>query len=281
MKKGLFSKIISFAVLSGICFAGACFGTREAVVAKASNDNIVTSITKVEMVDGNNIIFYLSEADFITSTLPENIETAEDYKWVDQIAYANRANGNVHNALLHKNLDAYNYQEKMLIDGVALSNYECTLFANKYQRVNGLGFTFTDDVLTNATEIVFEAGCTLPTLTYSYFGEGAYSALTLEENLLFRKKNGEWISAYSFDGYEAGVKYDASEQYLYKRDPDGNYKTHPEAPTCEFATNFVDVGDTGYALVSSVATLKGNLMVLEFVNPIDTTQFGTIKQLLK
>lgn len=272
-------------IISIFCLALVCFGINVLNVAQAAEVKVISSsIDKIEVLPNDKtVIFYLSESDYITSPLPDVITDASQYKWTDSLYYDERENYNVCNASLDFRTNEYNYLDNILIDGVVLRTFAPSLMANKFQRVNGLGISFADDILTNATEIEIKAGCTLPTLARSYFGVSQKSHILIEEDTLFCKREGSWALTYHFDGYKLGVEYDASEQYLTKRDPDGNYKGHTEAPTCEFTNAMfkeealgVDGYDAGYALVSSPATNKGNLLIVQFVNPIDANAFGLI-----
>lgn len=273
------------AIVSMLCLAFVCVGVNVLTIAQAADTTVISSsVNQIEVFPNDKtLIFHLSEADYITSPLPNEITDVSQYKWTDLLLYKDRENYNVCNAGLDSRLNEYNYLDNVFINGVALREYSHFLMANKFQRVNGLGISFTDDVLTDATEIEIKAGCTLPTLARSYFGLTEKSQILIEEDTLFGKNNGVWTRTYRFDVYEKGVEYDASERYFYKRNPDGNYKGHTEAPTCEFTNAMfkeealgIEGYDAGYALVSSPATNKGNLFIVEFVNPIDTSVFGTI-----
>ncbi|MBQ8394553.1 MAG: hypothetical protein IJX49_03175 [Clostridia bacterium] len=276
MKKIFLSKI--FLVLCSIvCIAAGYCGFRVQIEAKAANENISATIERLEMIEADDTaIFYLSETDYITAEFDENDDTVARYKWVDSLAYEDRESYNVHNAVLNQNADSYNYAENILIDGVALKNYEHQLVANKYQRIAGLGLTFpgANGVFANASEISIKAGCTLPTLEGGYFGV-SQRAIVLSEDTVFRKREGVWARGYVFNGYEANVTYDASEEFFYKRVEDSAYKGHTEAPTCQFSVHYQAAGDD-MALASAKNTDKGNLFVLDFVNPIDTSVFGKI-----
>ena len=272
-------------IVSMLCLAFVCLGVNVLTIAQAADTQVISSsVNQIEVFSSDKtVIVHLSEADYITSPLPNEITDVSQYKWTDFLLYRDRENYNVYNAGLDSRLNEYNYLDNIFIDGVALREYAHFLMANKFQRVNGLGISFSDDVLTNATEIEIKAGCTLPTLARSYFGLTEKSQILIEEDILFRENDGVWTRSYRFDGYELGVEYDATEQYLYKRNPDGNYKGYAEAPTCEFTNAMfkeealgVEGYDAGYALVSSPATDKGNLLIVQFVNPIDVSVFGTI-----
>lgn len=97
--------------------------------------------------------------------------------------------------------------------------------------------------------------------------------LSLEERSFFVKADSR-----TFNGYEADVEYDASEEYFKLRSVTSNYKGHAEAPTFEFTELFSanGWGDDGYTLASTTDTLKGNLFVANLVHPIDVSEFGAI-----
>lgn len=279
MEKSRFSRRILVALffIMSFIFMGLGVWMRLDVKAKADEGQLSVKIENAEWFeDADTVIFYLTETDFITAAFDETIDTAEKYKWVETLAYEDRNENNVHNALLNKNLSEYNYAEYILIDGVPLKNINHELRANKFQRIEGLGLSFAAGVLSNATEIEIKEGCTLPTLARGYFDVEEPSAIVLEEGALYRKREGQWVKTYSFDGYEAGVVYDASEAFFYKRSEDSNFKGHSEAPTVQFSRNYETVGDNNYVLASNKNTVKGNLFVMDFVNPIDTSVFGVI-----
>ncbi|MBQ7913055.1 MAG: hypothetical protein IJ308_04830 [Clostridia bacterium] len=248
--------------------------------AKAENENAIsTQIDRVETLEGVALTLYLTQTDYMTAE-EWNTDSNEGYKWVDSLDYADRKNHNVHNALLDKNLSEYNYGEYIFVDGEPIKKDEITFHANRFTRVNTLGIDFADPAaLANMQEITFKAGCQLPTLTYSYFGEGEFSCLTIEEDYSFKKHNGVWVRAYPFDGYEEGKLYDADEKAFYTREETSTYMGHKEAPMTYFTTTFEDNGwmaEKGYTLASVIAE-KGDLIVLELVNPINAEEFAAIE----
>lgn len=241
-------------------------------------EELTVNVEKIELPadEPSTIIFYFDQTDFITAEFDENDNTAARYKWVNELAYEDRESYNVCNALLNKNLNEYNYGEYVTVDGVQLKNIGHELRANKFQRIEGLGLTLYGTVLQNATEIYIKGGCTLPTLARGYFGVSEPSAMVVAEDTIYRKREGQWVRAYPFDGYEEGVVYDASERFFYKRPEGSSFMGHTEAPTCEISTGYKPVGDNDCVLCTSINTLKGNLMVIDLVNPIDSKQFGTL-----
>lgn len=258
------------------CFSAGIFS--KTVFAQAEEvSKIETEVKQIENYEnGMTMLLHLSETDYMTAT-EWSTESNEAYKWVDELAYKDRENHNVCNAILDKNLDAYNYADKILIDGVALKEYSYILMANKYTYVHSLGITFSTSVLASASEIVIKAGCQLPSLTHSYFGE-AFVYLETQKDLLFTYKNGSWAKGYPFDGYEAEVEYDACEKYFYLRSG-SSYKGHTEAPTFEFTNVFSEKGwgDDGYTLASTADTTEGTLVVADLVHAIDANEFNTVK----
>ena len=243
------------------------------------NGEYTTDYMTADWGNGNSAAYhwYLSDPSFGMAE-----EDKAKYESLNgQLAYEDKDKYNMPNAVLSKNLDAYNMGDSILIDGVPLKNYEYTLVANKWTRVHTLAIQVTNApaIFAKASEVKIMEGCTLPTLTYSFFGEGEPSALVLDEEMTFRSRGGVWSRAYPFEGYEVGVEYDASEKFFYLRAADGNYKGHVEAPAFQFTDIFEKEyhwDDTGYVLASTGNTVKGALFVAELVNPIDANEFGLI-----
>ena len=275
----LASWVCAFCALLAAIF-GLLTADRSFSAVKAEADNLsVTEIDRVETMNGVSLMLFLTETDYMTAT-EWGTDSDEAYKWVESLEYADRENHNVHNARLDKNLSEYNFSEKVLINGEPIVMEQITLHANRYTRVDTLALDFSSEAaLAQVEEITFKAGCQLPTLTYSYFGEGEFSCLTLEEEYIFRQHNGVWVRAYPFEGYKAGEIYDASESFFYPRSEDSVYMGHKEAATTGFTTIFADNGwmqETGYSLYSEIAR-KNDLVVLEFVNPINAEEFAAIE----
>lgn len=276
-----FSTKFMITLCSVICFVCMGFGIalQPQGIISASAEELKVSVENLEIPADNTIIFYLSETDFITAEFDENDNTAARYKWVDTLAYEDRFEYNVHNALLDKNASEFNYTEYITIDGEPIKNMVHQLSANKFQRIEGLGLSFFGDdtyILSTATEIFIKAGCTIPTLARGYFGVEEPSAIVIEEDTMYRKREGAWVKSYAFDGYEEGTVYDANERLFYKRLNTNSFHGYTEAPTCEFTTGYAAVGDMDFVLTSTIDTKAGNLFILDFVNPIDTTVFGGI-----
>ncbi len=303
MKK-LFSIKTLLVLLSAVCL-GVGFGNVNRAEAKAEeSSNISAKIERVETLNGGaNLLFHFQyEEGYTTDYMTTAWEAGnnETYHWYlkdgfgmaeedkekfdslgGQLAYEDKDKYNMPNALLDKNLDAYNFAEYILIDGEPLGNYEYVLYANRFTYVHTLSIELVGDLspIVTATDLQIKAGCTLPSLTYSYFGEGEVSALVIEEEQLFKAKNGAWVKTYSFDGYEAGVTYDASEQFFYTRPHGSTLKGHPEAVAYEYTDVFSRngwAGDEGFAVATTAETYKGSITVFDLVQPIDASQFGII-----
>lgn len=279
---------------SAICvalLAFACVFTgvfTKTTVAKAEGDaeagaTVATDIEKATAwfagnesygADATILMLSLTESDYMTAEW-----SIADYKWVDSLSYEDRELHNVCNAVLDKNLDSYNFEDYILIDGVALGELgDYVLKANLYTRVNTLGFEFPTNVIGRAHEIVIREGCQLPSLTHSYFGQ-EFSCLEIQEDIILKNRNGVWGKGYAFDGYEAGVEYDASERFFYLRPADGNYKGHTEAPASQFTDVFEKEykwDDTGYVLASTSNTVRGAVFVAELVHPLNANEFGLL-----
>ena len=301
MKKFIFSMKGLFALIAAVCLSFA-FGGLSQVETNADVGNDIQA--KVEQVKTQNdgsmlMLFFNYEGEYTTDymTTAWSPESNETYHWYlpegfgmpeediakyesrgGQLAYEDRDKYNMPNAVLDKNLDAYNLGEYILIDGKPLNTYNYSLVANRWTLVHTLSIELNGSTaFAGVTELQIKAGCTLPTLTYSYFGEGEPSALVIEEEQNFRNKNGGWVKVYPFAGYEKGVEYDATEQFLYSRQSTANFYGYTEAYTCEFtdALNRYYQED-GISLASTSDTVKGSLLIYDFVNPINANEFGTI-----
>ena len=273
----ILTTLICSALMVSACFATSV-GAKSLSVNADEDGSIATDISQLESLDsGMTMLLRLTESDYMTASEWGTNSTAA-YKWVDSLAYEDRENYNVCNAILDKNLDAYNFADYITIDGVALKEYSYVLMANKYTYVNSLGITFPTAVLNSASEIVVQAGCQLPSLNYSYFGMD-WACMETQEDLVFTKKNGNWAKGYPFYGYEAETEYDANERYFYLRGHGSTYMGHTEAPTYDFTDVFSvnGWGDDGYALASTADTMQGTLFVADLVHPIDANAFKTIK----
>ena len=309
MSKKIFSIKTLLAVCAAVCLSiafGLTLQTNTKASAAESNTTAV-EITQLEAdKDGATMMLYLSHnTDYMTadwvgnagnggyhwylvdSTNSFQVAEADKAKYNSlggQLAYEDSDRYNMPNAVLSKNLGEYNFLDYIFVDGKPLRTYSANgnllqLVANKWTHVHTLGIHIAGSTLfSTATTLEIKAGCTLPTMTYSFFGEGEFSALTIKETLHYKARNGSWVTAYPFDGYELGTEYDASEQYFYLRPDGSSYKGHKEAATCEFTDIFSRMGwgDDGYAIASTIHTRKGSIFVLDLVNPIDVSEIGLI-----
>ena len=307
MSKQIFSLKTLLASLAVVC-VGAGVGTMTNVTAQATDipDPEYTKAEKVETQNGGSMLMlHLSVSDYMTAawdnscnaayhwylkdaadTPPENTFglAEEDIAKYDslggQLAYEDCGKYNMPNAPLNKNLDAYNFSEYILIDGVPLSEYEYVMYANRWTHVNTLSIESVDGsaIFAGVTELTIKAGCQMPSLYHSYFGKEEFTTFVVEEEQKFRSRNGAWVRVFDFEGYEMDQTYDASEKMFYVR-PDGtSLKGHTEAATYGFTSIFDEMGwgDTGFAVQTTTETLKGNICVFDLVNPIDASQFGML-----
>lgn len=279
MSKKIFSikTLLAFCAVVCLTVVAGFMSMPKQTTAKADGESsYLSEIKQVEYFTNEDLLLvHFSNTDYMTA---EEWSAPYDYKWVASLTLENKTTANVHNAVLDKNLSKYNFENYILIDGVPLGSYSYSLKANSLTRVEALGIAIDPGVLANAQIITFKAGCTIPTLHHSYFGVAEYSEIVIEEEISFAEKGGVWSRYYPFDGYEAGVQYDACEKYLYLRSLTGNFKGHIEAPTYEFTTIFSDNGwgDDDYTLATSADTQEGHLVVFDFVNPIDVNEIGLI-----
>ena len=193
MSKKIFSMKTLLALCAVVCLslAAAFMPTSKQATAMADGGNeIVTDVEKVEYFSaGDALLVYLEETDYMTAT-EWGTDSNEAYKWMldGQLSIEDKENYNMPNARLDKNLDAYNVEEYILIDGKPLKDYSYILEANKFTRVDTLGITIDAGVMASAKEVTILAGCTIPTLHHAYFGVEEYSAIVIEESLVFQSK---------------------------------------------------------------------------------------------
>lgn len=275
MKKwtGLKTALVALVVCAGASlFAALPSAQASADVEKATE----VTVHSVETFDGGVLILSLTDSDFMTAD-DWSYESVEALKWNNETTYETRKEGNVFNVPL-QGVEAYNYADYIYLDDVPLSSYAHSLYANYFQRTNGLGIILQDaQALESVSEIRVEAGCEIPSLLRCYFGQAEEEAFGIGEDVYYKKHNGLWAPVRLFEGYQEGVTYDANDENFYLRAPDGMFMGHAEAPTCEFTDIYAKEGtDEGYALASSPQTEAGNLLVYEFVNPIPAAQFSKI-----
>ena len=268
--------------MSAVCLQSA--NVSADVEATAEHSATVTEINNEGLDNGNSFVMHLSEDAYMTAEGWSN----KDYKWKNAEEVVDRAtvdftSVNLCNAPLDKNLSEYNFEEYIYIDGVTLAEFSKTntykLVANKRQRVNTISLDFSPNVLSEVNIVEIKTGCQLPTLTYSYLGTGEFSCIEIQEDAKFEKRSGAWREY--FGGYEEGVEYNGSKDY-FNRFLDTSYKGHT-AVSLNSHTNFFaeheiqgEKLEGNTALVSVSNTEAGNLMVLNFVNPINPDEFNRL-----
>lgn len=284
--KSILKKLL---VLSATLCVGAGLGAQviNASAEKAATNSISASVTEInneELDNGNSFVMVLSTNDYMTADEWSN----KDYKWVNAEEIQDRSStdlskNNVANASLDQHLDEYNFEEYIFIDGVSLAEFSQTnaykLIANKRTRPNTVSIDFSAGVLASVNVVEIKAGCQLPTLAYSYLGTGEFSFIEVQEDAAYENRNGLWFEY--FEGYEEGVEYNGSKDY-FNRFLDTSYKGHTavslNAYTDFFARHEIqhETLEGNTALVSVSNTEAGNLMVLNFVNPINAEEFNRL-----
>lgn len=272
-----------------VCF-GLSVGAYAAIEADAEQVFDTTTSTKITDVNNENLdngkafIVVLSNTDYMTATEWSNA----DYKWLndEEISSSARgdidlANNNVCNAKLDQNLDQYNFEEYIYIDGVSLASFSethpYTLYANRRTRVNTFAIDFENGVMDSVSKVEIREGCQLPTLSYGYIGGMESSCLLVEETVAFVKADGVWDD---FFGYEENTEYYGDET-MFQLSPEKTYKGHKTVPLTAYTDFFMSNAVQGELLdgrvtVSASNTEKGNLMVLNFVHPIDVSRFNQL-----
>ena len=247
----------------------------------------ITGINNEQQVSTDySFVMHLSETDYMTAD--DWSAERNDYKWFNadegRVEYdsVDLLENNLCNFPLDKHLDEYNYEQKILIDGVTLAQYKVDhpyyLIGNMRTRVDTLSISFVEPVLKDVTIIEVLAGCQLPTLSRSCRDEFLTSCIEVTETVKYENKNGVWVTY--FEGYSEDVEYIGNENAFYLYDMP-TYKNHPVTPFTEH-TLFFDgrniAGNIHYgkALASSSNTQKGYLTVLQFVNPISVEDFNQL-----
>lgn len=274
-----------------VCFIGATVGltTTKAVAEDYKFDNVihtkVTDVNNENLDNGNCFVMVLSQTDFMTATEWSNL----NYKWLnaeeitsfEARATIDLANNNVCNAELDQHTSEFNFEEKIFIDGVSLATFAQThpykLIANKRTRVHTLSLDFAPGVVSSMTTVEIKEGCTFPTLKYGYIGVEESSSLFVDESMTFKKMNGKWTD---FVSYEEGKEYYGNEKN-FQLNFSTMYKGHTSVAIDSYTEFFMKnavQGELldGKAVVTRANTEKGNLMVLNFVNPIDASQFSKL-----
>ena len=273
------------------CVGAGTYWNTELAAVRADETNVisatVTEVNNERLDNGASFVMVLSENDYMTADEwsdknykwlnAEGVTTLEGRADVDYSAW------NVANAELDQNLDEYNFDDYIYVDGVSLAEFSQTngykLIANKRTRPNTLSLDFTPEILAGIEKIEIKKGCQLPTLAYGYRGIGEFSCIQVEESAIYENRNGQWFL--SFAGYEEGVEYGGGKQN-FQLSLEETFKGHTAVPLnahTDFFKRFEIQGeylDTD-ALVSAGNTEKDNLMVLRFVNPIDTAQFNKLR----
>lgn len=283
----------SIKVFAGVLLSLVLGGLFGLTTAKASADTTTFDKTiKTEVVgvnnegldDGHVFVMVLSNPGFMTREwdfINYYWYNAEDVKNFEDRANIDTSKYNVCNAVLDQNLSEYNYEEYIFIDGQPLSEYAKTnpyeLVVNKRTRVNTLSIDFEPGVLATISSIEIKAGCQLPTLSYGYFSAEESSCLLVEKDVYYKNNDGFWSD---FRGYETGVEYEANDKHFFLT-PEQEYKKYPTTPLDSFTDFFIGMNiagefHNGQALASDSHSMKGELMVVRFVNPIDASLFDTI-----
>ena len=248
----------------------------------------ITGINNEQYVSSDySFVMILGETDFMTAEGWS--EEGQNYKWFNadegradyQMVDPNEYN--LCNFPLDQNLEELNYDQMILIDGVALADFGAThpyrFIGNMRQRINTLAICFDEPVLKTVTTIEILEGCQLPTLSRACVGSRNTSCIQINNTVKYENRDGLWITY--FEGYQEGVEYDGDEN-AFKLSPETTYKNHNAVPLNNYADVF-KVEETlagglyrGIALASGSNTQKGYITVLRFINPIDSNEFATI-----
>ncbi len=244
----------------------------------------IKEINNESLDNGNSFVIALTASDYMTATEWSN----QNYKWLnDEFGKEDRAaidydNKNVANAFLDKNLESYNFEEKILFDGQTLAQFSQAhpykLIANKRTRVNTISFDFGEGVLQTVETVEIMDGCQLPTLAYAYRGLAESSCLEIAEGKKYMQVDGVWADY--FEGYAEDKEYKGTES-TFKLNFDESLMGHPATPLNGYTDIFMKYDVQGEKLdhkilVSGSNTVKGNVMALQFTHPIDSKQFKQI-----
>ena len=246
----------------------------ESEIDKINNEKAVAEKTR--------FVMHLTATDYMTSAEHTNSNWYNADDGNIDVSGVNLEEYDLCNFILDKNLSDYNYESKVLIDDVPLSQYKLenpyVLSGNHRQRIDTLSINFTNNILDTVHTIEILEGCQFPTLSRSFSGDSVLSCIEITEGAKYENKDGVWI--YYFAGYEEGTQYVADEK-MFKTSQILEYKGHEVAPTTGF-TDFFDgreVGGeyhAGKALASRGNTAKDTIVVVKLVNPIDSKKFNTI-----
>lgn len=281
--KAIFGVMLSL-VVGGLFGLTTTKANADASAFDQTIETVIAGVNNEKLDGGNTFVMVLSETDYMTREWDSHNYywyNAEDVKNFEDRVNIDTSKYNVCNAVLDQNASEYNYEEYVFIDGQALSEYAKThpykLIANKRTRVNTLSIDFAPGVLATISSIEVKAGCQFPTLSYGYFGTGESSCLLVSQDIYYVNNDGFWSD---FRGYETGVEYEANDKHFFLS-PELEYKTYPATPLDSFTDWFIGMNiagefHNGKALASDSHSLKGELMVVRFVNPIDASLFDTI-----
>lgn len=264
------------------------FATVTASAETEFNSVIESTVTRINNERGvssdNSFVMHLSNTDYMTAEGWDNT----DYKWFNaegnsEYLEVDLNSNNLCNFPLDKNLDEYNFEQMVFVDGVPLSEYKIehpyTLTGNMRTRVNTLSINFADPVFASVSAVEILEGCQFPTLARSCMDSRSTSCIQITKSVKYEKKNGVWVLY--FEGYQEGFEYDGDEK-MFALSPETNYKNHTAVPLTSYADIFQKeetlAGGVykGLALASGSDTRKGYITVLRLVNPIDSEEFETI-----
>lgn len=278
--------LLSFALVFGLI---GVFVVESATVSalETFDKTIETELKEINnenLDNGNSFVMVLTATDYMTAMEWSNT----NYKWLNhEDLQGSRAdidyeNNNVANAELDTNLSAYNYTEKILINGQTLAEFGQThsyrLIANKRTRPDTISIDFDAGVLNTVETVEIQAGCQLPTLAYAYRNLQESSCLEISQGKKYMRSGGVWVDY--FEGYSEGIEYKGTDSsfQLYLEE---SFKGHAATPLNGYTDVFMKYDVQGEKLghkilVSGSNTVKDNLMVLDFVHPIDAKQFAQI-----
>lgn len=278
--------LLSFTLVLGL-IGGFALDFATVSAQETFDQTIATEIKEINnenLDNGNSFVIVLTATDYMTAAEWSNT----DYKWLnDEEGTEDRAaidyeNNNVANAFLDTNLDKYNFAENILIDGQTLAEFGKTntykLIANKRTRVDTISIDFDAGVLNTVETVEILAGCQLPTLSYAYRNLEESSCLEISEGRKYIQSGGVWVDY--FEGYSEGIEYKGTDS-SFKLHLEETFKGHSATPLNGYTDVFMKYDVQGEKLdhkilVSGSNTVKDNLMVLNFVHPIDAKQFTQI-----
>ena len=244
----------------------------------------ITHINNEKLVGNYSFVMHLSKTDFMTA---QEWDTNDNYKWYnaeehDDYAMVDLLENNLCNFPLDKNLSDFNFEQKILIDGVPLAEYKLehpyTLSGNKRTRVDTISIDFVEPLLKDIQYIEILEGCQFPTLARGCVDMIETSCIEITEGVKYENRGGTWVL--HFEGWQEGKEYNGDEKVFYLSS-ETTYKGHDAVPLYEYTDFFskFEVGGESYdgkALASSGNTQKDYITVLRLVNPISATEFNQI-----